>query len=99
MGTTNPLLVMKSILCPGFLFIVAGITVQEFGNAAKDLGAGVFIGGVGGYAAHELFGSQRGWTWARAKGSSLAAGLAKEAFFDFKHGLPRGNQRMFFILL
>jgi hypothetical protein len=50
---------MKSILCQGFLFIVAGITVQEFGNAAKHAVADVFIGGVGGYAAHELFRGQK----------------------------------------
>lgn len=53
---------------------------QATENAAKHLGAGVAIGAVGGYAAHKAFKGSRGWMWAGAVGSSLAAGLAKEAY-------------------
>lgn len=53
---------------------------QATENAAKHLGAGVAIGAVGGYAAHKVFKGSRGWMWAGAVGSSLAAGLAKEAY-------------------
>lgn len=49
-------------------------------NIGKHLGAGVVIGGVGGYAAHKIFKGSRAWTWAGAVGSSLAAGLAKETY-------------------
>lgn len=71
------------------LFILFAIFshAQEMGNAAKHVGAGVVIGGVGGYAAHKLFYGQRGWTWAGAVGSSLAAGLAKESY-----DVSQGNQ-------
>ncbi len=53
---------------------------QNTANAAKHLGAGAAIGAVGGYAAHKVFKGSRAWTWAGAVGSSLAAGLAKEAY-------------------
>lgn len=53
---------------------------QATANAGKHLGAGVVIGAVGGYAAHKVFKGSRGWMWAGAVGSSLAAGLAKEAY-------------------
>ncbi|WP_123803515.1 hypothetical protein [Maribacter sp. 4G9] len=60
---------------------------QDFNNAAKHVGAGVVIGGVGGYAASKIFPGQRGWTWAGAVGSSLAAGLAKETYDKTYSGL------------
>lgn len=63
------------------------IHAQDFNNAAKHVGAGVVIGGVGGYAAHKIFPGQRGWTWAGAIGSSLAAGLAKETYDKSNSGL------------
>jgi hypothetical protein len=53
---------------------------QATENAAKHLGAGVVIGAAGGYAAHKVFKGRRGWMWAGAVGSSLAAGLAKETY-------------------
>lgn len=53
---------------------------QNTANAGKHLGAGVAIGAVSGYAAHKIFKGSRGWTWAGAVGSSLAAGLAKETY-------------------
>lgn len=60
---------------------------QNFENAAKHVGAGVVVGGVGGYAAHKIFNGQRGWTWAGAVGSSLAAGLAKETYDKSTSGI------------
>lgn len=53
---------------------------QATANAGKHLGAGVVIGAVGGYAAHKVFKGSRGWMWAGALGSSLAAGVAKETY-------------------
>ncbi|MBQ4914482.1 hypothetical protein J8L85_08550 [Maribacter sp. MMG018] len=53
---------------------------QGVSNAAKHVGAGIVIGGVGGYAAHEIFNGRQGWTWAGSFGSSLAAGLIKESY-------------------
>ncbi|WP_405413736.1 hypothetical protein [Maribacter sp. Asnod1-A12] len=55
-------------------------------DAAKHLGAGVVIGGVGGYAANKLSNGNRAWTWTGAVGSAFAAGLAKEAIYDSSRG-------------
>ncbi len=64
---------------------------QATTNAAKHVGAGAVIGAVGGYAAHKVFKGSRGWTWAGAVGSSLAAGLAKEAYDQSKGGVWENN--------
>lgn len=72
------------------LFFCLNLSVsfgQDFNNAAKHVGAGVVIGGVGGYTANKIFPGQRGWTWAGAVGSSLAAGLAKETYDKSNSGL------------
>lgn len=79
---------MKSILFLVVLIISTNLTAQDPGDAAKHIGAGVVIGVAGGFAAHKLTNGQRGWKWAGAVGSSLAAGLAKETFYD----KPRGNE-------
>ena len=72
---------MKEI---SFIVVLLLFCIQAKGqateNAAKHLGAGVAIGAVGGYAAHKVFKGSRGWMWVGAVGSSLAAGLAKEAY-------------------
>ena len=68
-------------------FGIGMVQAQDFNNAAKHIGAGVVIGGVGGYAAHKIFPGQRGWTWAGAVGSSLAAGLAKETYDKSNSGI------------
>lgn len=46
----------------------------------KHLGAGVLIGGIGGYTANKIFNGNRYWTWAGAVGGSLAAGVVKETW-------------------
>lgn len=79
---------MKLIVFVCFLVVLTPVAGQNIGNEAKHVGAGIIIGGIGGYSAHKLFNGQRGWTWAGAVGSSLAAGLAKETFYD----KPRGAQ-------
>lgn len=79
---------MKSIVVVCFLVLMIRVTGQNVGNEAKHVGAGIVIGGIGGYSAHKLFHGQRGWTWAGAIGSSLAAGLAKETLYD----QPRGAE-------
>jgi len=70
------------------LFICSNLKAQDPSDAAKHIGAGVVIGAAGGYAAHKITNGQRGWKWAGAVGSSLAAGLAKETLYD----QPRGAE-------
>ncbi|MEH6512122.1 MAG: hypothetical protein V7734_03355 [Maribacter arcticus] len=77
---------MKSISFLCLLFLISTIYAQSSADAVKHLGAGIVIGGVGGYAANKISKGQRGWTWAGAVGSSLVAGLAKEAFYDKPKG-------------
>ncbi|MEH6619969.1 hypothetical protein [Maribacter arcticus] len=77
---------MKSISFLCLLFSISTIYAQSSADAVKHLGAGIVIGGVGGYAANKISKGQRGWTWAGAVGSSLVAGLAKEAFYDKPKG-------------
>ncbi|WP_339656944.1 hypothetical protein [uncultured Maribacter sp.] len=77
---------MKSVAFLYLLFSISTIYAQKSTDAVKHLGAGIVIGGVGGYAAYKISNGQRGWTWAGAVGSSLAAGLAKEAIYDKPKG-------------
>ncbi|MDP2525226.1 MAG: hypothetical protein ABJO28_17795 [Maribacter dokdonensis] len=74
-----------NILFFAFIFGVY-VNAQDPSDAAKHIGAGVVIGAAGGYAAHKISDGQRGWKWAGAVGSSLAAGLAKEAIYDQSKG-------------
>lgn len=73
------------LLILGCYYVQGQGTQAELSNLGKHLGAGVVIGGVGGYAAHKIFDGSSGWTWAGAVGSSLAAGLAKETY-DVSNG-------------
>lgn len=77
---------MRHILTVFFLIFAINGKAQAVGSAAKHLGAGAVIGGIGGYTAHKIFKGQRGWIWVGAVGGGLAAGLAKETFYD----QPRG---------
>lgn len=77
---------MKSIVLVLLLALVTNVSAQNPKDAAKHIGAGVVIGGIGGYAAHKITNGQRAWKWAGAVGSSLAAGLAKETFYDKPKG-------------
>lgn len=70
----------NSILLIVLILVGINLNAQATANAGKHLGAGVVIGAVGGYAAHKVFKGSRGWMWAGAVGSSLAAGLAKETY-------------------
>lgn len=81
-----------------FLTFHSNSHAQQVENAAKHLGAGVAIGAVGGYAAHKIFNGQRGWTWAGAVGSSLAAGLAKETY-DINRGAQWETEDVLFTTL
>lgn len=81
------------------ILIFSSIYGQNNADVTKHLGAGIVIGGVGGYTAHKLFNGQRGWTWAGAVGSSLAAGLAKEALYDQPSGAEWESRDVFFTTL
>lgn len=87
-----------SVIIILFLSFQFNGNAQQVENAAKHVGAGVVIGAVGGYAAHKLFKEQRGWTWAGAVGSSLAAGLAKETY-DVSRGAQWENEDILFTTL
>jgi len=76
----------------------AQITISE--DKPKHFAAGVVIGGIGGYAAHKIFkGSNdrtnRFWTWTGAVGSSLAAGITKEALDKAEYGVWDNNDILF----
>lgn len=77
---------MRYIAFLYLLFSISTIYAQSSADAVKHLGAGIVIGGVGGYAANKISNGKRGWTWAGAVGSSLAAGLVKEAIYDKSRG-------------
>lgn len=49
-------------------------------------GAGVVAGGAGAFVAHEISGGNKWWTIAGAVGTSLVAGMAKEAIDKNKYG-------------
>ena len=80
-------------------FFCLGVYGQNSADAAKHFGAGIVIGGAGGYAAHKLFNGQRGWTWTGAVGSSLAASLAKEALYDQPRGADWESRDVVFATL
>ncbi|SFR91175.1 hypothetical protein [Maribacter stanieri] len=77
---------MKLIILVFAITIITKINAQDPSDAAKHIGAGIVIGVAGGYAAHKITNGQRGWKWAGAVGSSLAAGLAKETLYDKPKG-------------
>lgn len=89
---------MKIVLLP-LMLASTGVKAQgteaELANIGKHLGAGVVIGGVGGYAAHKIFNGKRGWTWAGAVGSSLAAGLSKETYDKSNGGVWENDDVIF----
>ena len=77
---------MKIVVLIFVLIFSININAQTSADAAKHLGAGIVIGGVGGYAAHKLSDGNTGWRWAGAVGSAFTAGLAKEAIYDSSRG-------------
>lgn len=90
---------MKFLAILYLFFSVAVLYAQDSSDAVKHLGAGMVVGGVGGYAAQKISNGQRGWTWAGAVGSSLAAGLAKETFYDQPRGASWETRDVIFTTL
>ncbi len=85
------------ILCFVFHGVMnAQITISE--DKPKHFGAGFVIGAVGGYTAHHMFNGNPYWTWAGAVGSSLAAGVTKEAIDKAEYGLWDNNDILFTVL-
>ena len=74
----------------------AQITISE--DKPKHFAAGVVIGGIGGYAANKIFKGDQYWTWAGAVGSSLAAGITKEAIDKADYGVWDNNDVLFTVL-
>ena len=75
--------------------LISSVSAQIAEDKLKHFGAGVVIGGVGGYAAHKIFNGSPGWTWAGAVGSSVAAGLVKESMDQSKYGGWDNNDIVF----
>ncbi len=84
-----------------FLFVLllclCGISKAQEISKDKYLhfGAGVVIGGIGGYAAHKIFDGDPYWTWTGAVGSSLAAGMVKEAIDKADYGVWDNSDILF----
>ncbi len=74
----------------------AQITISE--DKPKHFAAGVVIGGIGGYAANKIFKGNQYWTWAGAVGSSLAAGLTKEAIDKADYGVWDNNDVLYTVI-
>ncbi len=88
-----------------YFILIALVFVAMTVNAqliSKDkplhFGAGIVIGGVGGYTANKIFGGDRYWTWAGAIGSSLAAGVLKENIDKNEYGGWDNNDILFTVL-
>ncbi|MBD0778957.1 hypothetical protein HPE56_14245 [Maribacter sp. ANRC-HE7] len=89
----------------GFLLIVMCIVcsmVSAQTTITKDkplhFGAGFIIGTVGGYTAHHMFDGDPYWMWTGAVGSSLAAGVVKEAIDQADYGGWDNNDIVFTVL-
>lgn len=61
------------------LFTQLALNAQIREDHVLHFGAGIVAGGAGAFAASEISGGSRGWTFAGAVAGSLLAGLAKEA--------------------
>tara|TARA_R110002051_G_scaffold5108_3_gene27363 strand:- start:6128 stop:6598 length:471 start_codon:yes stop_codon:yes gene_type:complete len=90
---------MKFLAILYLFFSVAVLYAQDSSDAVKHLGAGIVVGGIGGYAAQKISNGQRGWTWAGAVGSSLVAGLAKETLYDQPRGASWESRDVIFTTL
>ncbi len=77
---------MKYVISLILVFFFYSSYAQTSADAAKHLGAGIVIGGVGGYAANKLSNGNTVWRWTGAVGGAFAAGLAKEAIYDSSRG-------------
>jgi len=74
------------------------IQAQGLNDKTKHFGAGFIIGGVGGYTANKIFDENRYWTWAGAVGSSLAAGIVKEAWDEANGGFVETHDVVYTVL-
>ena len=90
---------IRSVLISLLIFCFVSMHAQSSADAVKHFGAGIVIGGVGGYAAHKIFNGQRGWTWAGAVGSSFGAALAKETLYDKPRGASFEGRDILFTTL
>lgn len=72
------------------LLVLLFLTVYSLSHAQNDkllhYGAGVVAGGAGAFLAHEISNGDKWWTIAGAVGTSLIAGMAKEAIDKNKYG-------------
>lgn len=65
------------VLLALFTQFVLNAQIQK--DHVLHFGAGLVAGGAGAFAASEISGGSRGWTFAGAVAGSLLAGIAKEA--------------------
>lgn len=70
-------------------FLLAGYLAQaqaQDHELGLHYGAGLVAGGAGAFLAHEISGGDKWWTIAGAVGTSLIAGVAKEAIDKWEDG-------------
>ncbi len=85
------------LVCIGFSTAMnAQLTISE--DKPKHFGAGFVIGSVGGYTAHHMFDGNPYWMWAGAVGSSLAAGVTKEAIDKADYGVWDNNDIVYTVI-
>lgn len=80
-----------------FLFHLC-IKAQIPEDKVKHFGAGVVIGGIGGYAANKIFNGDKYWTWTGAIVSSLAAGVAKEVWDESRGSTAETSDVVYTVL-
>ncbi|MDO1511769.1 hypothetical protein Q2T41_03705 [Maribacter confluentis] len=91
---------MKHVMLSTLLLLMFfQLKAQGSDDAVKHFGAGIVIGGVGGYAAHKIFDGKRGWTWVGAVGSSFGAAIAKETLYDQPRGASFEGRDVLFTTL
>jgi hypothetical protein len=71
---------MKRLLIPTFILFSSYHALGQVTYEEKlHFGAGIVAGATGGFVAHKLSKGDKWWTIAGAVGTSLVAGVAKEA--------------------
>jgi len=68
------------------LLLSLGKSYSQDHDLLLHYGAGIVAGGAGAFFAHEISGGDKWWTIAGAVGTSLIAGVAKEAFDKWEDG-------------
>lgn len=78
---------MKPALVPLFVLFSSHLAMGQVTFDEKlHFGAGIVAGAAGGFVAHKISKGDKWWTIAGAVGTSLVAGVAKEAIDEAQDG-------------